>query len=558
MFKLHLKRSHGVTLKEYVIKHEHEGVHPTCACGCGLPVSWRQDAYFMRLVHGHVTDEIRTAQRDKRLGKKASEQTRLRQSQAMSDFFVTPMGQSAVAKRAASLRAFHESPAGIEWSEQQSEKLKRFNATIEGRRIRAEVGKKISEAWKNDPARVENMKEKLRQHWASDEGKRTLSARSARLSAFYVSPEGRTVIDGMRQKIREKLLMSENDFNDRLSVVTETFNVLSTLPTYDLYQGFKTFGIDVVVSCKKSGHQMTRRLVNLINIPNCLICTARFSRPQHDVADFVRSLGVDVTVNDRSIISPKEIDVFVHEHMFGIEFNGLYWHCELNASSKQHVEEKHLEAKARNVRLLTIFEDEWRLRRHIIEGVIRCRLGMGTRVGARTLSPVQLMPDQRRSFFDDCHLEGDVTSSVAFGLVNEAGDLISALSLRRPFHASERHFAEISRFATLPGVIVIGGLSRLLVKAKEWARASGCDGLLSYVDNRFGDGHGYAACGFKLVRRTQPRFWWTDLHERFDRFTYRARQKQGLTQAQVASAAGVYRIWGAGNLVYVMDVKSTT
>ena len=69
-----------------------------------------------------------------------------------------------------------------------------------------------------------------------------------------------------------------------------------------------------------------------------------------------------------------------------------------------------------------------------------------------------------------------------------------------------------------------------------------------------GDGRGYAACGMVLAGRTPPRFWWTDMNRRYDRFKFRADRSRGLSEAQVADNAGVEKVWGCPNLVYVLDL----
>lgn len=112
---------------------------------------------------------------------------------------------------------------------------------------------------------------------------------------------------------------------------------------------------------------------------------------------------------------------------------------------------------------------------------------------------------------------------------------------------TNRSVLEVARIAFKPGIHVQGGVSRFINEARHWAKELGATKLLSYSDNRLGDGSGYAAAGLRHDGTTVPRFWWTDLHNRFDRFKFRADNVRGLTERQVAEEAGVFRIYGCSN-----------
>lgn len=150
-FKLHLKRVHGLKLKDYVIKHLHGGVHPTCECGCGGLVAWRNDAYFQRLIKGHVTQEMRRIQGQRRKGVPTSIETRSRQSASSRLFWSSGEGRKLAEERAEKLRKFHASEAGRQWSLAQSRRMKEFNATDEGKRIRGEVANRLKHLHKDRP-----------------------------------------------------------------------------------------------------------------------------------------------------------------------------------------------------------------------------------------------------------------------------------------------------------------------------------------------------------------------------------------------------------------------
>jgi hypothetical protein len=85
--------------------------------------------------------------------------------------------------------------------------------------------------------------------------------------------------------------------------------------------------------------------------------------------------------------------------------------------------------------------------------------------------------------------------------------------------------------------------------SSDWSLQNGYEGVLSYAELRYGEGGVYEKCGFSLVGESTSNYWYTDGVSRFDRFAYRA--QPGKTEKEVAEAANVKAVWGAGNKIYV-------
>ena len=86
----------------------------------------------------------------------------------------------------------------------------------------------------------------------------------------------------------------------------------------------------------------------------------------------------------------------------------------------------------------------------------------------------------------------------------------------------------------------------------NYAKEKELEGLITYVDTRHGTGDSYKKAGFTVFGKTTQRFWWTDFRNRFDRFSIRADKSRGMTEAEVAKEAGVTRIYGCQNIVFLM------
>ena len=545
-FKKHILKEHNLSYEDYIVKHVHGGVPPTCACGCGLPTTFRNDSFFQKLVAYHYTQEMRNAVSLRRSGTSLSEETKKSISLASQTFYLSEEGKQSAASRANNLRKFHSSEEGKKWAANRSKNMIAFNSTDEGKQIRNCVAEKVSIFWKTHPEESKKMGKKISCWFSSEEGKTFLGERSEKLKKFYTSPEGRDLVKQISEKNRINCRLSREKFEERLVRITNSnIEPQQKLPTYDQYVGYReTFNIPIKIKCKKCGVVCTRFLINIINVPKCLACESLISKPQLEISNFVRSLGVECFDSDRRIISPLEIDVWIPTAQFGIEFNGLYWHSSLNRKEDYHVLNKHNLLKEKNIRLLTIFEDEWRDKRSIVESMIQNRLGRNSvKIGARECAIIEVDNNIRKEFFNANHIDGDVRAKVAYGLQFH-NELVACISLRRPFHNSLGDKIEIARFATKKNMTVVGGLSRLLSHVRIMVKQP----IMTYVDKRLGNGESYQKAGFKLIRETGPRFWWTDFVNRYDRF--KIKSCDGKTQNEIGLSMGLHKIWGASNLVF--------
>lgn len=299
----------------------------------------------------------------------------------------------------------------------------------------------------------------------------------------------------------------------------------------------------------------SKSLAMLEESPLCFKCNPKESVGQIEIFDYVKSLTNDVVLSDRILIAPKEIDVLV-KNKLAIEYDGLYWHSELFLD-KTYASEKLKQCDLAGVKTFRIFEDEWKNKSDIVKAMIRSRLGLITKkVYARKCVIKQLILTERKKFFEENHLEGDVNCKIAWGLFFE-NELIAALSLRRPFHKKYANDSiEIARFCQKQDISVPGALSKLVSAASKWAKQNNFSQFITYVDRRLGDGAGYIKSGFQEVKaQNVPRFWWTDFKQRFNRFSIKANSKMAKTERAVAKDHGVYKIFGCANAFFVKPLN---
>jgi len=289
----------------------------------------------------------------------------------------------------------------------------------------------------------------------------------------------------------------------------------------------------------------------------CYIChPVSKSNWELEVFNYVKSKCSDTISGDRSAISPKEIDVYVPSKNIGFECHGLYWHSDgspRGETDKSYSLNKLNLANEKHIKLFQFFDDEWRDKRTICESIIDHRLGVSIyKIGARELKISELSSSEQRLFFDSSHISGYTPSSICYGLINSNGEVLAAISLRKPRQSKYENCLEVARFATRPGYHISGGLNRLMKQAIEYSKKKSISTIMTYVDRRFGDGHGYLACGFIPCGETGIDYWYTDNRYRYDRFKFRATATQ--SEKEVAIAAGVSKIWGCGSLIFKLHI----
>ena len=396
----------------------------------------------------------------------------------------------------------------------------------------------------------------LAEAWNKGKDKSTdarIAAQSTKVTGSGNHFYGRQHTQETLQKMSMSKTLATMTLEERIIQRSGEFKLLTPLEEYrSRQQQYLLF------ECVKCGESQPKTLQAFERGSRCYKChPIGKSNWELSVFDYVKSLSPDAVSGDRHALSPKEIDIYVPSKSFGIECHGLYWHSEAGKSDDEFDKNSHqhkaLLAAEKNINLLQIFEDEWRDKRTIVEGMIRHRLGLhDKKCKTWATKVVELSTEEQREFFNGSHIAGYTPSRICWGLKDRENRIVSALSVRIPRHAEKyENSIEIARFSNTPNASVPGALSKLLKVAKSWAKDRGFDGVMTYVDRRIGAGKGYLSAGFKLVGSTGLDYWYTDNELRYDRFKFRA--AEGKSEKQVAFAAGVARIYGCGSLIMSMD-----
>lgn len=373
-------------------------------------------------------------------------------------------------------------------------------------------------------------------HWtkkptANEINKKIIDTRRAKIESGENSPFRFTP-----EQIKEKIKLIDKNW---------------IVPEFE-FNGHQTM---IDVTCQTCNNVLSSSFVALYKGRVCPTCNPpNYSKWHREIVEFIESLGVTPDVNTRKVIAPFEVDVFIPERDIAIECNGLYWHSEMYHDNKTYHQNKSDRCNAKGISLFHLFEDEWREKQDIVKSMLRVKLGKAKKIHARQTTIVENHSDVKE-FLNDNHLDGSTKQRHSFSLVYE-GEIVMTLTVRKP-HQVKRwkdDTIEIARIASLRDHVVIGGASKLISAAKQWAREQGFKRLMSYRDTRLGGlGHAYDVSGFVVSHTTQPRFWWTDGTHRYDRFLVKA--IPGIaTQEEMAMEHRVSKIWGCANVVYVCEL----
>ena len=110
------------------------------------------------------------------------------------------------------------------------------------------------------------------------------------------------------------------------------------------------------------GHSWKSPVRHRTNGHGCPYCVHHISQAEQEVFDYISQLvGKDSIIqSDRSILAGKELDIYIPSHNLAVEFNGLYWHTEKQGKDQYYHYNKWKMCNDQGIRLITIWEDEWR------------------------------------------------------------------------------------------------------------------------------------------------------------------------------------------------------
>ena len=226
------------------------------------------------------------------------------------------------------------------------------------------------------------------------------------------------------------------------------------------------------------------------------------SLAEDQLLQFIMSHGIQVQKNNRTILSPKEIDIFIPSHNIAIEYCGLYWHSESanKRNNKSYHNDKRLSCKNKDIILITIFEDEWSKKQEIVKSRIKhaLKLNSHNKIYARTCKIKVIGTKEAKFFFDSNHIQGHKNAYLYIGLFDSSDSLISVMSFGKSRYDKKMQW-EMIRFSSILNTNVVGAGSKLF---SYFVKNYQPESIVSYSDNRWGSGNFYKSLGFEFIKET--------------------------------------------------------
>ena len=267
----------------------------------------------------------------------------------------------------------------------------------------------------------------------------------------------------------------------------------------------------------------------------------------------------EILLNNKNIINPYELDIFIPELKLAFEFNGLFWHSELYKENNYHLN-KTDDCEKQKIQLIHIYEDDWLYKQDIIKSMILNKLNQTPNKIFARKTRVEEISDNKiiKEFLDKNHIQGFIGSKIKLGLYYKA-ELVSLMIFGNRRIAMGKKSTnegeyELLRFCNKLSTNVIGGASKLF---KYFIDNYKPGEITTYADRGFSQGKLYKTLGFKFVRKTEPNYYYIIDGIRHHRFNFRKDKliSEGYnadkTERQIMLERKLYRINDSGNLKFI-------
>lgn len=284
------------------------------------------------------------------------------------------------------------------------------------------------------------------------------------------------------------------------------------------------------------------------------------SSGEHQLGEFITSLGVGVVLNDRSIIAPYELDIVIPDMNIAVEFNGVYWHSDAQGKGPDYHYGKWASARDTGYQLITVWEDDWKHRRPVVESMIRNSIlpTVLPEDSGGSYQVVELDSEVSSQFLHQHDIHGPFThGTYHIGLESAPGVLVAV-------SVCHQNGTDVTMDRFCSSVPLHDDSMKLLLESVEcWGRGHSCTTITILADNDTLDGEFYTRMGFLCGAELPPRYqhlhdgvrrpenWFTDQLFRED--SHLAHQ-EGFAVHELITLNNIPKIWDSGRTEYVMPL----
>ena len=306
------------------------------------------------------------------------------------------------------------------------------------------------------------------------------------------------------------------------------------------------------VKCLKCGKKYK---TNGTSFKEVLCCSCYVSKFEHEVHEFLeKELNIkDYEYNNRKIIYPKELDIFLPSYNIAIECDGIFFHTEESGKKdKSYHLNKTKECLSKGIRLIHIFENEWKFKKDIVKSLLTKILNKcEKKIYARQCKIENITAKECRIFLNENHLQGFRAGKFYIGLKYK-DELVSVAVLGN----IKNNEIELIRFANKNNLNVYYSLGRIL---KNFMNEHSFDRIISFCDKRYFIAGGYESAGFKKLYDSDPNYFYVHKDDylklmnriQFQKFKLKNKLQifdVSLSEWENMKLNGFDRIWDCGNI----------
>ena len=299
----------------------------------------------------------------------------------------------------------------------------------------------------------------------------------------------------------------------------------------------------------------------------CTVLNPKYigSTGENAICGWLDEWCVDYIKHDRSIIKPRELDIYIPSKNLAIEYNGIFFHSTKSIPDHKYHMNKWKTCRESGVQLITIWEDQVMNHPEIVKSLLASKLGIyNIKIYARKCKVLKIDRNIGNSFLDNNHLQGGVSSGVYYGAYyNNELVGVMAFRLRSKVSGGKNHPNdwELIRFCTSRGAKVIGLASKMLnVFVKEYSPKK----IVSFSSNDISNGELYKRLGFKEDGLSSA-YWYISVKNSMKRYHRSSFSKStlkakgyninGKTETDITdNISYLFRIYDSGHIKWVYDI----
>lgn len=294
------------------------------------------------------------------------------------------------------------------------------------------------------------------------------------------------------------------------------------------------------------------------NLENLININPLQSNEELELIDFIKSItDSEIVTQEKDIIHPYELDIYIPDKQLALEFNGTYWHSTEKIPNKKYHQNKTILCAEKGIQLIHVFEYEWKdeIKKEKIKKHIYNLLNKPSNIiYARNAQVVEINNSSASVFYKQYHLQDSVNSEINVALcINDK--VIGVMSFGVPRFNSEFHF-ELTRLCFSNDCIIIGGAEKLF---NYFIKRYNPESIISYCDISKFKGRVYTRLGFKPLKKaiSEPNYVWVTTQNNIVLTRYQTQKhkliKAGLgnenqTEDEIMQEIGFYKVYDSGNL----------